>query len=159
MLNVSDCAQLCQDTPDCLSFDHSPSQQTCILHSHIEGPPSLGDFENIFQTVELQEAEGYTHHERLGVGNSTQMELSGLRFEHNVEYYINLRLRNALGYESVISSSGFLVDLTPPLPGLVGAASSVSRVNVLVPGGCDVVPEVPVPPGCLEPVLSRTIDL
>ena len=100
-------------------------------------------------------AGGYEHFERLGIGNSTQVEFSGLEFEHNVEYFINMRLRNELGYENVISSAGFLVDLTPPLPGLIAAGNS-SAVSVF-PGGC-LTADVPLP-GCVDPVVPRALDM
>lgn len=148
------CASLCEDLQNCLAFDYSQVEQNCILHDNIEGPPSQ-TFENIFYTPELQTADGYVHYERLGVGNSTQLVFSGLRFEHNTVYYINMRLSNSLGYENVITSGGFLVDLTPPLPGLIVAANS-SRVSVF-PGGC-LTADVALP-GCVDGIMSRAMDM
>lgn len=152
--NTSSCASLCEAIQTCLSFEYSSRQQTCILHDGIEGPNS-GTLENIFSTPELQNAEGYMHYEKLGVGNSTAMTFSGLDFEHDTLYYINLRLINGLGYENVVTSSGFLVDLTPPLPGVIGGGNSVSLVNTF-PGGC-VTADVPIL-GCVGGVSSRAID-
>ena len=45
------------------------------------------------------------------------MEFSDLPLAHNTIYYINMRLVNGLGFNSVASSTPFLVDLTPPTPG------------------------------------------
>ena len=111
--------------------------------------------ENIFATPELQTAEGYGHYEKLGVGYSAIVTYSGLNFEHDTVYYINMRLRNGLGYDNLIVSSGFLVDLTPPLPGVIGARNSGSADSTF-PGGC-VTADVPIP-GCVGGVTSRAID-
>jgi hypothetical protein len=154
VVNVSACAFLCEELQICLSFDYSGAEQTCVLHDGIEGPKS-GTFENIFSTPELQRANGYTHYEKLGVGNSTVVRFSGLMFEHDTVYYINMRLRNGLAYENVVTSSGFLVDLTPPLPGLVGDGNSGRQVSTF-PGGCTAA-NVPIP-GCVDGFASRAID-
>lgn len=161
--NLETCATMCQDDPDCLSFDYSRQESTCILHNNIEGPDptynnlvqrpfqdpqsgqSLGveNFENIFSTAELQVSGTYHHYEKLGVGNSTLVEFSGLSFAHNRIYYINMRLRSRLGVENTVSSPGFLVDLTPPNPGKIRNAS----MDMMVVSGCSVSPVVP---GCID---------
>ena len=100
-------------------------------------------FENIFETVSLQTSRTYYHYEKLGVGNSTVVTYSGLPFEHGREYYINMRLRNRLGYTNVVSSSGFLVDFTPPSPGKIRNREN----DTIVADGCDASPVIP---GCIE---------
>lgn len=152
--NASNCASLCEATQTCLSFEYSVREQICVLHDGIEGPNS-GMLENIFSTPELQNVDGYTHYEKLGVGNSALVAFSGLDLEHNTLYFINMRLRNGLGYENIVTSSGFLVDLTPPLPGVIGAGNGGSLVNTF-PGGC-VTADVLIP-GCVNGFLSRAID-
>lgn len=153
--NVSSCASLCNDLQSCLSFDYSGAETNCILHDNIEGPRQEDFFENIFSTPELQRAETYFHYEKLGVGNSTIVTFSNLSLEHDTVYFINMRLRNRLGYESVVSSDGFLVDLTPPLPGVIAAVNS--SVTSIFPGGCSSA-DVPIL-GCLDPVTSRAGDM
>ena len=83
-------------------------------------------YENNFNTTPLQSSQSYRHYEKLGVGNSTVVEFDRLNFMHNRVYYINMCLRNRLGYTNVVSSSGFLVDLTPPTPGKIRNAVSDS---------------------------------
>ena len=100
-------------------------------------------FENIYATPELRTAGGYYHYEKLGVGNSTEFEFSDLSFEHNTRYYVNVRIRNRLGVENVVASTGFLVDLTPPTPGMIRNAANDTTlsegcgVGVVIPGCID----------------------
>ena len=65
--DLSDCARKCNSTPDCLSFDHSPSEANCVLHSNIEGPSNEESIENVFVTLPLQTVSDYGHYERLGI--------------------------------------------------------------------------------------------
>ena len=58
------------------------------------------------------------------MGNSTVLEFSDLSLETNTLCYINLRLVNGLGYTSTVSSTPFLVDLTPPSPGYLESVTS-----------------------------------
>ena len=151
---------MCHSNANCLSFDYSRQESTCILHDNIEGPTAaynnliqhpfqaqngleIENFENIFSTPQLQVAGTYSHYEKLGVGNSTMVEFSGLDFNHNRVYYVNMRLRSRLRVENVVSSQGFLVDLTPPNPGRIRNASR----DETVVGGCTVGPVVA---GCID---------
>ena len=157
--NLTTCASHCHGNPECLSFDYSQQETNCILHGSIEGPSSAQNtlslypyqnsevttrmFENIYATPELRTAGGYYYYEKLGVGNSTEFEFSDLSFEHDTIYYINVRIQNSLGVENVVSSTGFLVDLTPPHPGMIRNAIS----DVLSSEGCDVGVVIP---GCID---------
>lgn len=122
------CANLCNSLDSCRSFDYSRLETTCILHSNIEGPyvDPAASYENNFNTPSLRPSQTYTHYEKLGIGNSTTVEFSGLTFTHNRVYYINMRLRNKLGYTNTVSSTGFLVDFSPPTPGRIRNAASDS---------------------------------
>ncbi len=144
-VTVEDCATLCANMDACRSFDFSRFEGTCILHSNIEGPatPTGSDYENNFYTPPLQASVSYSHYEKLGVGNSTEVDHAGLSFEHNKLYYINMRLTNSLGYTSIVSSSSFVVDLVPPLPGKIRNALS----DTLEMGGCTA---SVVRPGCID---------
>ena len=55
------------------------------------------------------------------------MEFDGLSLQHNTLYYINMRLVNRLGFTSIVSSTPFLVDLTPPSPGYIHSPASDTR--------------------------------
>ena len=141
---ATDCAQTCASQSDCLSFDYSPNENTCVIHNGLEGPPSDLEIENIFETPPLQVVSDFSHYERLGMGNSTVSEFSGLSLEHNTLYYINMRLVNGLHYTSVASSTPFLVDLTPPTPGHIRSAQSnltVSSCNELAVDTLDCIEE------------------
>ena len=140
--DVAVCALQCDSRGACLSFDYSIPESNCILHSDIEGP-HLTSFENIFYTPELQSSQSYNHYEKLGVGNSTVVQFTGLNFEHNRVYYINMRLRNKLGYTNVVSSTGFITDFVPPQPGKIRNAMS----DILVSEGCSVSFNIP---GCID---------
>lgn len=140
--NVTDCAVLCSSQNACLSLDYSKEQKICILHDNIEGPLE-STLENIFETPSLQTSRSYYHYEKLGVGNSTVVVYSGLTFEHNVIYYINMRLRNRLGYVNIVSSSGFVVDFTPPTPRMIRNG----RSDMTIADGCGA---SSVTPGCIE---------
>ena len=120
---AEDCGVICSDEEDCQSFDHSISQKRCILHSAIEGPQTQSaDFTNNFVTTPLQRSHDFEHYEKLGVGNSTLFDLTGLDLKHGQRFYVNLRLRNKLGYTSYTSSDVVVVDLTPPTPGRISNA-------------------------------------
>ena len=90
------------------------------------------------------------------MGNSTHMLLLGLLLEHGTRYHINLRLTNKLGYESIVSSEGFLVDLTPPVPILIGS-SVVGSAQDVFPRGC-LHASIPLP-GCIDSVHPRGLDM
>lgn len=141
--NVSDCATLCNDQEECLSFDYSQEQRICILHNNIEGPEEPTTLENIFETLNLQTSRSYYHYEKLGAGNSTVVTYSGLNFEHNQIYYVNMRLRNRLSHTNTVSSSGFLVDFTPPMPGKIRNSENDSTFA----DGCEASAVIP---GCIE---------
>ena len=133
---------MCNGQEGCLSFDYSQEQSICILHNNIEGPEEL-TAENIFETLSLQTSRSYYHYEKLGTGNSTVVTYSGLSFEHNRVYYINMRLRNRLGHSNIVSSSGFLVDFTPPSPGKIRNGGN----DTTFADGCEA---STVTPGCIE---------
>ena len=141
-IDLETCATMCSDAASCLSFDYSLLESNCILHSNIEGPETSpgADYENNYYTPPLQASQSYSYYEKLGVGNSTTIEFSSLVFEHNTVYYVNMRLTNLLGYTNLASSSGFVVDLTPPNPGKVRDVVSDDTIaegcsaSVLIPG-------------------------
>lgn len=158
--NLTSCAMGCYSITQCLSFDYSQQEATCIFHSNIEGPALFqnshtqypfqntgmnvtGELENVFQTAPLRTAGSYYHYEKLGTGNSTEFEFSDLVLEDSTMYYINVRIRNKLGVVNVASSNGFLVDLSPPDPGMIRNVAS----DVVVSDGCNVSKAIP---GCLD---------
>ncbi len=114
-----ECSSMCEDHSDCLSYDYSQSQERCILHSNIEGPTTLdsNDFVNTFETLPLQISKDFVHYEALGKGHVTMYTLPGLEFQQGQIFFINLKLRNKLGYTNIVSSTSVLVDMTPPTPG------------------------------------------
>ena len=142
MENVTDCASLCNSWEVCLSFDYCQEQSICILHDNIEGP-EVFEQENIFETLSLQTSRSYYHYEKLGVGNSTVKTYAGLTFEHDRLYYINMRLTNRLGHTTVVRSSGFLVDFTPPTPGKIRNREN----DTTIAEGCEASSVIP---GCIE---------
>ncbi len=143
--SAESCATECANLNSCRSFDFSRLESTCILHGNIEGPETAPDvnYENSFYTPPLQTSVSYNHYEKLGIGNSTEVDFTGLNFEHNKVYYINMRLTNSLGYMNTVSSSGFVVDLVPPQPGKIRNAVS----DVLEMRGCSASTNIP---GCIE---------
>ena len=114
---------------DCLSFDYSFKQKRCILHDNIEGPPTDNRFPNNFETTPLQSSSDFVYYERLGLGNSTLYAFTNLTLQHRREFYINLKLSNKLGYSNIVSSEKVIVDLTPPLPGLIQYPSQDEFIN------------------------------
>ena len=116
-----ECSFNCEDRSNCLSYDYSESQKRCILHSSIEGPPTLDSdgFVNTYETLPIQASQDYAHYEALGKGHSTLYNITGMELQHGQNFFVNLRLHNKLGYTNVISSTSVMVDLTPPTPGRV----------------------------------------
>ena len=86
-------------------------------------------FENSFSTETLKVYQDFHHYEKLGLGNSTLLTFTNLTLEDRRSFYINMRLRNRLGYTSVVSSEVVRVDLSPPLPGLILNALSDTASN------------------------------
>ena len=141
---VVDCATMCNDDTECKSFDYSSVERMCFLHETIEGPElNSATFNTVFQTPPLQASTSYSHYERLGIGNSTIVEYSGLNFDHNRLYYFNMRLKNSLGYTYVASSSAFLIDFSPPSPKKLNFPQS----DLVFADGCNVSVNIP---ECLE---------
>ncbi|KAK2181152.1 hypothetical protein NP493_409g05024 [Ridgeia piscesae] len=57
----------------------------------------------------------YNHYERQTAGEVIHL-MGAENLRHNTLLYFNLYVRNVLGYTSILSSKGVLVDLTPPNP-------------------------------------------
>ena len=109
---------MCHNSSGCLSYDYSVIGTVCVLHSGVEGP-TTDEYENVFETPPLRSSAGFSHFEKLGVGNSTVFKIANLTLLHGLSYFVNLRLRNVLGYVNVVSSPAIIVDFTPPEPGLL----------------------------------------
>lgn len=125
------CADLCTNNPHCLSVDYSVTQKRCILHDSILGPSSTNSkFSNSYRTEPLQVSSDFVHYERLGSSNSTLFIFHNLTLEHRRTFFVNVKLRNVLGYTNTISSEVVTVDLTPPKPGLIRNAISDTVINV-----------------------------
>ena len=56
----------------------------------------------------------FSHYERLDVGHVLEFAYHDMFLEHNFLYFVNLDLKNVLGYRQILSSRGILVDFTPP---------------------------------------------
>ncbi|XP_013394005.1 uncharacterized protein LOC106161555, partial [Lingula anatina] len=116
------CAKTCLDFGlKCVAFDYDYKTTTCDLHEFLEGA-----------MAKLATSGAYHNFERIGVGHTSFLEFDNLDLQHGEVYYINTRITNELGYTSIISTKGTLVDFTPPEPGPIGNAS----VDVVKPDGC-----------------------
>ena len=124
-IDLATCQSSCDSNVNCKSLDFSSEQRRCILHSSVEGPhtpPDVG-YTNNFATTPLLPSQGFEHYEKLGVGNSTLYTFTGLALRHRQRFFVNLRLRNKLGYSNLVSSDVVVVDLTPPYPGRIRNAA------------------------------------
>ena len=103
-----DCARACADLPrtKCMSFNYDFGKGICELMEAIEG-----------HHYSRSKSGLYEHYERLGIGNSKQFVYEDLQLLHNKSYYFNLRLVNVLGYDSIITTQGVIVDTTTPETG------------------------------------------
>ena len=105
-----ECAERCrQYGTKCVSFDYEFHSETCDLHSVLEGP-----------FAELRKQGTYKNYERLDVGFNAVIRHQNISIEHGAMYYINTVVTNTLGYRSVLSSRGTMVDFTPPEPNYPG---------------------------------------
>ena len=106
------CATYCLSKgQQCASFDYEHQSNDCRVLSTIESPGAS-----------LQVFGSYRHFERIGVGNSTFLVHHNLSLEHGQVYRFSIVISNALGYNTLLSSRGTLIDFTPPDPGPVGLA-------------------------------------
>ncbi|XP_076085507.1 uncharacterized protein LOC143056307 [Mytilus galloprovincialis] len=103
-----DCAKRCADSPKtkCMSFNYDFLNATCELLEGIEG-----------HHYKLAQAGLYQHYERLGIGQILSFDYNTLWLTHNKTHYFNFRIINDLGFESIISTPGVMVDITPPTTG------------------------------------------
>ncbi|KAK2165039.1 hypothetical protein NP493_1368g00012 [Ridgeia piscesae] len=116
------CARHCLSLPDtvCRSFNYdydydSATAGVCELMNRVEE-----------RTIHVRQSGRFHHFERRGIGHVTYARFTHLRLAHNTTIYLNYYLRNILGYTNIISSSGVLVDLTPPAPGMIKNEASDS---------------------------------
>ncbi|KAK3609657.1 hypothetical protein CHS0354_035942 [Potamilus streckersoni] len=106
---AGDCARKCLDSPPskCLSFNYDfGTSMTCELMEAIQGH----DFK-------LAQSGSFASYERLGIGLLLQFAYKDLYLLHNNLYFFNLDMANVLGYRNIISTTGVIVDLSPPEPG------------------------------------------
>lgn len=104
------CATACIDYgTKCVSFDFESHTQTCDLHSVLEGP-----------FASLQKTGTYSNYERIDVGFNSFISYKNVSLDHGAVYYINVVVTNTLGYKSVLSTKGTIIDFTPPEPGHLG---------------------------------------
>ncbi|CAH1258771.1 JAG1 [Branchiostoma lanceolatum] len=106
-----DCAKLCLTFPTtkCLSFNYDyGSTGTCEILEELEVPG-----------VRLHQTGHFHHYERRGVGKMLEFDFDSLSLRHDNLYYFNVYLQNSLGYASILTSRGIIVDHTPPSPGLI----------------------------------------
>ena len=61
------------------------------------------------------------------VGLNTTWTLPVMRLEPGTRYYVTVRAWNEAGLQTTAASDGFLVDVTPPLPGVVFASGRHSN--------------------------------
>ena len=123
--------------------------RVCVLHDDIEGPAMdlTADYPNNFATPRLRVSASFYHYEKLGVGNSTDHVFTNLSLVSGNTYYINLRLQNGLGYSSIVTSPGIVVDFTPPDPGPIANADS----NYIIANGC----AASIVQQCIEPITDQ----
>ncbi|XP_076085326.1 uncharacterized protein LOC143056125 [Mytilus galloprovincialis] len=100
-----DCAKRCADLPKtkCMSFNYDFMEATCELLEGIQGHHYKLAVSRLFQ-----------HYERLGIGHILSFDYNTLWLTHNKSLYFNFRIINNLGFESIISTPGIMVDTTPP---------------------------------------------
>ncbi|VDH98959.1 Hypothetical predicted protein [Mytilus galloprovincialis] len=103
-----DCAKQCADSPKtkCFSFNYDFLDATCELLEGIEG-----------HHYKLAQSGLFQHYERLGIGHILSFDYNSLWLIHNKTHYFNFRIINTLGFESIISTPGVVVDTTPPTTG------------------------------------------
>ncbi|KAI8482779.1 hypothetical protein Bbelb_394410 [Branchiostoma belcheri] len=118
------CAMECMKHPPakCLSFNYDYGHGTCELLEEIEG-----------HGVKMHEVGHFHNFERLGVGHAVEFKHEDLQLTHDVLYYFNLYLNNALGYVNILTSRGVLADFTPPSPGPLQNVI----MDVLMPEACE----------------------
>ncbi|XP_052081925.1 uncharacterized protein LOC127719726 isoform X2 [Mytilus californianus] len=106
--SVGDCAKQCADllNTKCMSFNYDFKDGTCELLEGIEG-----------HHYKLAQYGMFRHYERLGIGHILSFDYNTLWLTHNKTHYFNFRIINTLGFESIISTPGIMVDTTPPETG------------------------------------------
>ena len=128
--SVGDCAKQCADllNTKCMSFNYDFNDGTCELLEGIEG-----------HHFKLAQYGMFLHYERLGIGHILSFDYNNLWLTHNKTHYFNFRIINDLGFESIISTPGIMLDTTPPETGemsiiikSLGFESIISTRSVMV---------------------------
>ncbi|CAG2251012.1 unnamed protein product [Mytilus edulis] len=106
--SVGDCAKRCADllNTKCMSFNYDFNDGTCERLEGIEG-----------HHFKLAQYGMFLHYERLGIGHILSFDYNTLWLTHNKTHYFNFRIINDLGFESIISTPGIMLDTTPPETG------------------------------------------
>ena len=131
--SAATCGGECLKLVTCVSFSFNQFLYACELQSVTEG---------VF-AKRLMDGHFYTY-ERLGRGYSAEVEHRNLVLRHGVRYHVNSAIEDVLGYQSVLTSPGIMVDHTPPEPGPVGEGA----VEEMLLSGCS----ASIIQRCLEPV-------
>ena len=70
---------------------------------------------------------GSDHLEKTDVGLNTTLTIPTTTMEQGTRYYISVRAWNEAGLQTTATSDGFLVDVTPPVTGVVFPSHSYSN--------------------------------
>jgi hypothetical protein len=135
-VNLADCAAACLRLGEgltCRSFTFSQRDGPRCMLNDVEADP-------IGEKNRLLPFEDYQHFTRddlvVGQEHAGDIVAEDLFLSHGTRYYLKLRARNELGYESLVTSKAISVDVTPPLTGLL---NSTARDDTL-PDFCDAAP-------------------
>uniref|UniRef100_A0A1I8J5S5 GPS domain-containing protein n=1 Tax=Macrostomum lignano TaxID=282301 RepID=A0A1I8J5S5_9PLAT len=112
------CAEDCLKQGDkCRAFNYHSVNKVCELTHDIVG-----------HRLKLSESDSFAYYERKSVGHSVNFFQSGFTLQHNNIHFVNLFVKNILGYSSILSSQPILTDFDPPHPGFIANASLVEIV-------------------------------
>ena len=82
--------------------------------------------------AERREDADFQTYEMLGKAYTAPLQYNSLPLQQGMVYYVNVNVTNVLGYHSILTSKGTMVDFTPPEPGVIRNASR----DVVVADGC-----------------------
>ncbi|XP_064646638.1 uncharacterized protein LOC135499666 isoform X2 [Lineus longissimus] len=118
--SANQCARHClKFVPQkCMSFNYDyGSNGTCEL---LEGIESIDN--------KLTKDNKYVYFERFAIGSTVSFSRKDLNLKHNDLYYINVFIKNMLGYGKIAASRGILTDFTIPEPGPLGNYSKADDI-------------------------------
>jgi hypothetical protein len=116
-VSLEQCAQACLELltgSGCRAFQHENAKKECLLYEEVPSASTYRRAVHEGERYHLRKAEDKASHIEQGT-----LIINDLTLEGGKKYYVVFRARNELGYETIASHEGTLIDVSAPTSALI----------------------------------------